>query len=475
MRNVFSVGMIFTAIGQYSNIVIQLLINVILSRLIPVEEFGVMANVQVFLVFFQMMVTAGLGPAIIQNRKLESKDYGILFNYTIVFSIILTIAFGLFGYFIAALYQNPIYKSLFWYMSIIIFCEGINVVPTALLNKELRFRTLNLRLLFCNLVGAIFGIIAAFSGLGVYALIISVAVPAVTTLFLNFSVVKIKYTRNMNLQPLKSIWQFARNQLSFTILNYFSRNSDNLLIGKFLGSVPLANYQKSYQLITMPNTVFLGIISPVLQPVLSQHQDDVKLIRGMFLKIIRVLGLIAFPVTVFMVLNAQEIIIFLFGQRWYGAVTPFAILSFSIWAQMLTSVTGSIFMARNHSHTLLKAGMVSTSIILPLTIMGVLFSSITTVAIFVCFAYIINFLSSYWILMTKVLNGRLRDALKELIIPASIGGLVAIILVVINPFISFSSLFLTLFIRGAIWFALVFICLYLFGEVKRIKYLFFNR
>lgn len=475
MRNAFSVGMIFTAIGQYSNIVIQLLINVILSRLIPVEEFGVMANVQVFLVFFQMMVTAGFGPAIIQNRKLGSKDYGILFNYTMIFSIILTIAFGFFGSFIAMLYHNPIYKSLFWYMSVIIFCEGLNVVPTALLNKELRFRTLNLRLLFCNLIGAIVGIIAAFSGLGVYALIISVAVPAVATLFLNFAVVKIEYTRDMNPEPLKSIWQFARNQLSFTILNYFSRNSDNLLIGKFLGSVPLANYQKSYQLITMPNTVFLGIISPVLQPVLSQHQDNVKLIRETFLKIIRVLGLIAFPVTVFMVLNAQEIIIFLFGQRWYGAVTPFAILAFSIWAQMLTSVTGSIFMARNHSHTLLKTGMISTAIILPLTIVGILFSSITAVAVFVCIAYIINFVTSYWILMTKVLDGRLRDALKELIVPASIGAIVAGVLILLNPFIVFSSLFVTLLVRGIVWLAFVFICLYLFGELKKIKSLFLNR
>lgn len=472
MKNLFGKGMFFTAIGQYSNIAIQLLINVILSRLIPVEEFGIVANVQVFLVFFQMMVTAGMGPAIIQNRQLNKKDYGILFNYTVFFSIILSILFGLFGHLIAEIYHNPIYKRLFWYMSIIIFCEGINVVPTALLNKELRFRTLNMRLLLCNFFGAVCGVVAAISGLGIYALIISVAVPAILTLFANFAVVKIDYTKSLNIEPLRSIGKFAGSQLSFTFLNYFSRNSDNLLIGKFLGSVPLANYQKSYQLITMPNTVFLGIISPVLQPVLSKHQDNVKLIRDTFLKIIHVLALIAFPVTVFMVLNAQEIILFLFGQRWYGAILPFAILAFSIWAQMLTSATGSIFMARNHAHTLLKTGIISTLIIVPLTIIGISFDKLSMVALFVCIAYVINFLTSYWILMTKVLEGRLWDALKQLIRPIIIGLILAGLLMLLNPFLTFSSLFITLLIRGILWLLLTGLLLYIFGEIRAVRQLF---
>jgi O-antigen/teichoic acid export membrane protein len=474
MKNAFRAGMLFTAIGQYSNILIQLLINVILSRIISVEEFGVMANVQVFLLFFQMLVTAGLGPAIIQNKELSTKDYGVLFNYTIIFSIILSLFFGSFGFIVANVYHNPIYKKLFWIMATIVFCEGLNVVPTALLNKELRFRTLNLRLLFCNLMGAILGVIAAFSGLGVYALIISVAVPAVLTLFANFAVVRIRYTLSLERKPLMLVWGFARNQLSFTILNYFSRNSDNLMIGKFLGSVPLANYQKSYQLITMPNTVFLGIISPVLQPVLSQHQDNVALVRNMFFKIIRILGLIAFPLTAFMVLNAHEIIIFLFGPKWYEAVVPFSILSFSVWAQMLTSVTGSIFMARDHSHTLLKNGLISTAIIVPLTVIGILFSSITYVAIFICSAYVLNFFTSYWILMNKVLEGRLLDALKQLIIPACIGGIITVELVIMNSFLSFSSMFLTLVVRGIIWVLSLIICFYIFDEWKNIKQLFFE-
>ena len=475
MNNSFRVGMIFTAIGQYSVIIIQLLINVILSRLIPVEEFGIVANAQVYLLFFQMIASAGIGPAIIQKKNLTEDDYGILFNYTLLIAIVLTVVFGFFGNIVAVLYSNAIYKSLFWSMSIIVFCEALNSVPRALLNKNLRFKELNLRLFFSNLVGALFGISAAFLGFGVFALVIATAIPSIVSLILNLTTVKIKFTKKLSIRPINLIRKFTKNQLLFTILNYFSRNSDNLLVGRFLGPVSIANYQKSFQLLTMPTTVFLGVITPVLQPILSQHQENVKLIRETFFKIIHVLALLAFPITVFMMFNSQEIIFFLFGNKWYGAVIPFTILSFSLWAQMLNAATTSIFMARNHSSNLLINGVISIIIMVPSVIIGIYFGSITYVAVFVCIANLINFTVSYWLLMTKVLDGKLSDALKELIKPALIGLIVAGVVFFINPFVSFSNLFLTLLSRGIVWLIAVCICLFVFGEINKIKTVFTNK
>lgn len=472
MNNSFRIGVLFTAIGQYSIILIQLLINVILSRLISVEEFGIVANAQVYLLFFQMIVLAGIGPAIIQNKELVREDYGILFNYTVIFSLAMAIIFGLSSNLVAIIYHNDMYKTLFWSMSTIVLCEGMNSVPRAILNKELKFRELNIRVLFSTLIGAVFAIIAAFSGFGVYALVISLAIPSFVSLVLNFVAVKISFTRSLSTKPLKMIKNFTGNQLSFTVLNFFSGNSDNLLVGKFLGPVSIANYQKSYQLLTMPTIIFLGVITPVLQPILAKHQENVELIRDVFFKIIHGLALLAFPITVFMMLNSKEIIFFLFGANWYGAVVPFFILSFSLWAQMLNAVTSGIFMARDQSKYLLINGIISVIVTIPCVLVGIGLGSIIFVSIFVCIANIINFIVSYWLLMTKVLEGKLSQALKEFIIPILIGLLVGVILFFLNPFLTFASLFLTLLIRGIVWLVVVFFCTLVFGEIKEIKNLF---
>ena len=466
MKSVFKTGMLYTAIGQYSNVLIQLLLNIVLSRLISVEEFGIVATVQVFMVFFQLIVTAGLGPAIIQNKSLSAYDYGVLFNYTVIFSILLSVVFGFMGIAIGYIYNNYIYIKLFLIMSVIIFSEGINVVPTAILNKELRFKALNLRLLLCNLLGAIFGIYTAFLGWGVYSIIISVAFPAVATLIANFLIVKISYNWKLDRRVLKSVQEFAGNQLGFTIVNYFSRNTDNLLIGKFIGPASLGYYQKSYQLITMPNTVLLGIISPVLQPILSKHQDDVQLIKKSFFKIFNVLAYIAFPISAYMFVNSQNIIFLLFGPNWDLAVMPLKVMSLSIWAQVLTSATGAIFMARNHSKKLFFTGIISTSIIFTLTVIGVLFGNIVFVSITVCLAYIINFFSSYWILMKYVLEGKLRDIIKITISPFILGIVCLIILYIANN-IFLDNNFIHLLFSGIVMSLICFVYLFFTGELKK--------
>ena len=71
MKNEFKAGILFSAIGQYGNVIIQLLINVILSRLLTPKEFGVIAIVQVLLLFFQILSGQSISPAIIQNKNLN--------------------------------------------------------------------------------------------------------------------------------------------------------------------------------------------------------------------------------------------------------------------------------------------------------------------------------------------------------------------------------------------------------------------
>ncbi|WP_254558335.1 oligosaccharide flippase family protein, partial [Salmonella enterica] len=81
------------------------------------------------------------------------------------------------------------------------------------------------------------------------------------------------------------ILPFVKHQTGFSVINYFYRNLDNLLVGKFLGTTLLGNYSKSYQLLSFPITIFLNVINPVMQPILAEHEKNVVLIRDTYLKV----------------------------------------------------------------------------------------------------------------------------------------------------------------------------------------------
>lgn len=469
MKNDFKVGIFFTAIGQYSNILIQFMVTVVLSRLLTPEDFGVVAIIQVFLVLFQILATAGMGPAIIQNKKLTDKDYGVLVNYSGVLSIILGLVFGIVGVIVSHIYDNPEFVALFWWMDVVVVAECLNTVPNAILSKEKNFKALNIRLVIANVFGAIFGIGTALLGMGVYALIISVAIPAIVTLICNFIIVRIKWTTSFSLAPLKAVFGFAKNQFISTILNYFSRNLDNMLVGKYFGPDILGYYSKSYQLLVLPNMAISQIVAPVLQPILSHYEEDISVIKDAYFKIINFLAVLAFPISFFMCLNADKIIYFLFGKQWQGAILPLSILSLSIWAQLLSNIYGNIMQSRNQSKLLMRTVLIQTVITILSIILGVLSQDILKLSMLVAFAYSINFFVANYILMKYTLKDKFRNLLKILLKPF-LGGIVsAIIIVISNPFTDFDSYFICLLSRGAIWLAVIFVYLIVTGEIKSIK------
>lgn len=463
MKNEFKAGILFSAIGQYGNVVIQLLINVILSRLLTPKEFGVIAIVQVLLLFFQILSGQSISPAIIQNKNLNKKDYGVIFNYMILLGVSLAIIFGFSGILLSKIYGNEIYLSLSWLMSILIIADSLSCVPNGILYKEKRFKEINIRLIISLIIGAVIGISAAFLGAGVYSLIIISTVPAVVSLFFNLLLVDIQYTRSMDIKPIKEIIFFTKHQTAFSLINYLYRNMDNLLVGKFLGATNLGNYSKGYQLISFPITVFLGVINPVLQPILSEHETDVDLIRETYLTISRVLSLIALPVSVFMCLNADQIIYFLFGSQWSAAISPFAILSLSIWAQMLAQMISVFWQSRNLPHIQSRNGFISLFIIGISIIVGIYFGSIKSVALAVTVSYIINFFISASLLLRIGLNGSIYQLLRMLIKPFVLSAIIIIIFMITMPYLTFNSYFMTLLVRGLIWLFIV-VLFYIFTK-----------
>lgn len=457
-------GILYTALGKYSNVLIQLVINIVLSRVLTPHDYGLVAVVQVFLVFFTTIVDAGLGPAIIQNKSLTEHDNRVLFTYSLLFVVLLCIVFALCGYPISLLYGNSIYISLSLAMSVTLFFLGINMVPNALLDKMKRFRAVNMRLVLANLCGGIVGVSTAFMGWGAYALVAGLTVPGIVSFVLNVWLLRLAPAAHLDKTVLDKVWTFAKNQFGFNLINYFSRNADTILIGKVFGPTAVANYSKAYQLLMMPNNVLLGIINPVLLPVLSDYQDDVAYIRQAYLKIVHVLALIGVPLSVFLCIEGHDIIFTLFGNQWGDAVPPFMILSLTVWVQMTLSSTGAVFQALNKTHQLFVTGILSAVLLVSSIVIGIFMGSINTVAIALSVGFVLNFLLNYAIMMTVVLDSSLVALLKEFITPFGIGIVLAAVLIPLKMVVPVFLPIVNLIIYGAITVIVFLLCLIATGE-----------
>ena len=219
-------------IAKYSNILIQLLVNCILARILTPDDYGIVAVITVFISFFTMIADMGIGPAIIQNKELSNRDVSEIFTFTILTGVIISIIFALFSYPLSKIYDNNVYIYLGMILSISILFNILNIVPNSLLLKEKKFKTLGVRTIIINFLCGMITIALALVGAKYYSLVINSLLVGFFTFSINCygSNLKIKFS----FSSIKKIKQFSSYQFSFNFINYFSRNLDNLLIGKFM-------------------------------------------------------------------------------------------------------------------------------------------------------------------------------------------------------------------------------------------------
>lgn len=449
MADEFKKGVFFSAVGKYSNVVIQLLVTAILSRILTPQEYGIVAVVNVFLIFFQMLADFGIGPAVIQNKTLSKKDINSIFSFSLYLALFLAIVFVFLGGPISSFYHNEVYKPISAVLAICLFFYGIVVVPQSLLLREKRFGTVNLVTILANIASGIVSIILAFAGFSYYSLIIGNTVKAAVLFLIFYLKTQVRAEFKFDTKPLKRIFSFSKNQFLFNFINYFSRNLDSILIGRYFSASALAFYDKAYQVSLYPNQILTNVISPVIQPIMSDYETNLDKIKTVYLKITAVLATLGMPLSVFLFFHANEIILFLFGDQWGGSVVVFQILALSVWVQMISSSTGAIFQSANRTDLLLLSGVLSAIVTITAIFVGIFAGEIEYVAAMVVIAFAINFVQTNYLLMYRLFKANFTEVIKALVKPFLM-GVIQVVIFMIMPEMPFTNL-INLIIYGLVF------------------------
>ena len=467
MADEFKKGVFYSALGKYSNVVIQLLVTAILSRILTPSEYGVVAVVNVFLVFFQMLADFGIGPAIIQNKLLSKSEINSVFGFSIYLALFLGIVFVFLGYPISIFYNNDVYKPISMVLAICVFFYGILVVPQSMLLREKRFGAVNLVTILANVASGLVSILLAVNGFSYYSLIISNTVKAALLFSVFYFKTSLKFQFKLDTKPLKKIFGFSKNQFLFNFINYFSRNLDSMLIGRYFSASSLAFYDKAYQVSLYPNQILTNVISPVIQPIMSDYESNLDKIKTVYLKITTILATIGLPLSVFLFFNANEIILFLFGDQWAGSVVTFQILAISVWIQMITSSTGAIFQSANRTDLLLLSGVLSAIVTVSAIFIGIFAGQVEDVAFMVLLAFMINFIQTNYLLMYRMFQSNFTELVKVLIKPV-IMAFIQMAVFLFKPELPFVNL-VNLVIYGVAFVILFVLGLVLTGQIKLLK------
>lgn len=414
------------AAARYSTLFLGLLFSAVLARILTPEDYGIVAVTVVFTTFFSLLSDLGLGAGIIQNKELDQEDIGHIFAFSLRLALVLAGAFALFSIPMSYFYGNPVYVPVGILLAVSLFFNTMNVVPNALLLKQKEFKSVALRIFCACIVSGIAGIVLALIGLKFYALVAQSIINSAFIFGWNYLSTRPPIARRVRRESLDRIRSYSGFLFGFNLINYFARNTDNLLIGKVMGPAQLGHYDKAYKLMLYPVNNLTHVITPVLHPILSEHQTNKEYIYDKYRQVVKVLSLLGAFITPFCWFACSEIIRIMYGQQWLAAIPCLQWMSLAMWAQMILSSAGSIFQSVGDTKRLFLSGSINAVLVVAFIIAGLLEGSITAVARNVALAYNIQFVATFYILVHLSLGLRCRDFLKGLLPDLAVMAVVAL-------------------------------------------------
>lgn len=448
LKKEFLSGVFYTAAAKYSGILISLVVASILARLLTPEEFGIVGLATVIITFFNILGDIGIGPAVIQNKNLSADDLKGIHAFTTYFGASLATIFFLCSDLIADIYNDSNLAGVCKWLSLSIFFTCWGIVPLNLQYKLKKFKKIAVITLSVQLVSGSIACIFAIYGGGVYALVLQFVSSSILLSLLYNLCSELKWSFVIYKESLLKIKSFSSYQFLFNLLNYLSRNSDKLLIGKYIGLSQLGYYEKSYRLMMLPLQNITFVISPVLLPIFSTIQDDVSQVAQKYLKLIVPLEYLAFPLSVILYFCSPELILIIFGDQWKASILPLQVLSFTVAFQIIISTTGGIFQAIGETKRMFHSGCWGAFFIIGGFVIAIFFwKTVLAVCVGYLIAQIANVIQCFYSLFIALKSNPFsffRTLIKPIVISILIFGIMSLQ----SCFLPFSSLWLSLIVKA---------------------------
>lgn len=331
-----------------------LIVTIILARILTPSEFGIIAIIIIFVNLANVIVEGGLTAALIQKKETDELDFSTIFTSSLLLSIVLYLILYFSATFIARFYDNSELVPVVRILSIIVIPCSINSIQKAYVSRHLLFGRMFICAFISIIVSGSIGVIMAYRGYGVWALVVQTIINQVMVTILMFKFIdwlpKFAFSKKRFLKLFDFGWKIFLS--NFIIAIY--EDIRGLLIGKFYQPSALAYFDRGKQ---FPSLVMGNIntsIQTVLFPTFSAEQDNLDKVKRMMRSATQVSCFVVFPLLLYLFISAEPLVKVLLTDKWLPSVPFIRIFSIALVLMPLQSSNMIAIKSLGYSNITLK-------------------------------------------------------------------------------------------------------------------------
>ncbi len=327
------------------------LVTLVLARLLTPDEYGLISLILVFTSLAGVFVQGGFNTALIQKKDTSDDDYTSVLVFSIVVAAILYLMLFLLAEPLSGFYRMPLLCPVLRVTSVILFTGAVNSVQVAKATRELQFRTLYKGSIYPMIFAAIAGIVLAYRGFGVWALVIQQIVSQSGACIVIYLQTKWRPKGKLSRKSFKELIPFGSKILASNFLVQIFLNLRSMIIGRVYTSEALGYFNRGRQFPQAAMESINGTIQSVLLPVYAREQDNRDTILKMVRTSIQLTSFIIFPLLTGLACVAEPLVRLLLSDKWLPCVPFLQLFAFSYICQPAQLSTAQAYKAIGDSTT----------------------------------------------------------------------------------------------------------------------------
>jgi len=342
-------GIRWTTLSMVLVTITQLIRLVVLGRILEPEAFGLLAMMLVATGFMELMSQAGLGEAIVQHPVTPTRnELSSLYWLNIVLGVLLFLVLLLLTPLIAFCYSTPELNQLLPWLALALLISPWGVQFKALLQRELRFKSLATVEITSAIIGTSLAIILAYCGYGVWSLVWG---QLAQTTSMALILVLIGCGQKMlpriffSYSAVKPYISFGLHLLGSNSLNYFNFRVDQLVIGVLLGPQALGFYSMAFNLVLQPISRINPMLTGVAFPVLTKVRSDKERLKRGYFRMLNLLSSVNSPLLIGIAVVAPTLVPVALGDKWLPIIPLIQVLAMYALIRSMGNAGGSLVLA----------------------------------------------------------------------------------------------------------------------------------
>ncbi len=415
-------GGVWSVIGYVFSRVTGFASSVVLARLLMPEHFGLIAMVNTVLGLVQMIGNFGIASALMHQREDVDEYANTTWWSTIIAGVILYCLVCLATPIAVHYYHEPRVRLLIAVAGVNFIITAIGGTISTLILRSLRFKD-NTRIGLCSaLCTSTFTIFFALLGAGVWSFVFPSIIANVLTVILVWRACTFRPRWPVDWSLLNKLLGFGVKVFGARIFDYVNQNIDYMMVGAMMGRAQLGFYFFAYNQATWVVQNISGMITNLTFPTFASLQHERDRARDMFLKLIRMISLVGFPIVAMQWALAPLYIGSIYGTKWMPSIVAFRLIAVYGMGRTVCAPGGTLMAALGRPDVNLKlsAGLC------PILVAAIFIGSrhgINGVAVATMLAHGV-FVWLYLVIPFMILNWKIGSIFTALV-PAFVSSIVA--------------------------------------------------